>query len=509
MRIIFEIANNHQGKISHFNKILNDIEKSTEPYKEKFEFCIKFQFRDIPTFIDSTVDPNSNKHITRFKETTLKKNEWEDIIKSVKEKGFKTIVTPFDEASVQKAIDLKIDEFKIASCSSTEWTLLKKVVDSGKYVTISTGGRNIEEIDDIYSYLAHLIPNKFTIMHCCGIYPAPPQNLNLNSITKFIKRYPLASIGYSGHEDPKDHSISSLAISLGASSIERHIGKVDLKNNIKINAYSLDSDAISSWLKELSKTIIVLGVPKDDKYNNEAEIESLLSLQRGVFINRSIKSGERIKPDDCIFKFPIQNNQVSAAEIGSKYNLYFARKDLKSGSRLIKDLVDLNHPNERILKNYIHKIRGIINEYAEYIPDDINIEVSHHYGIKLIEKYGCCLINIINRNYCKKLIIMTNGQTHPTQHHDVKEETFRILFGEVEINLNGEIKRLYRGEEALIKAGTKHSFKAITNVVIEELSTTSLNSDSYYEDESINKLARSERKTILNLHFDYYKKKNA
>ena len=79
---------------------------------------------------------------------------------------------------------------------------------------------------------------------------------------------------------------------MGASSIERHIGKEDLKNNIKINAYSLDSDAISSWLKELSKTIIVLGVPKDDKYNNEAEIESLLSLQRGVFINRSIKSGK-------------------------------------------------------------------------------------------------------------------------------------------------------------------------------------------------------------------------
>ena len=104
---------------------------------------------------------------------------------------------------------------------------------------------------------------------------------------------------------------------------------------------------------------------------------------------------------------------------------------------------------------------------------------------------------------------MTSGQTHPTQYHNVKEETFRILHGEVEIILNGEIKRLSRGEEALVRSGTKHSFKAITNSIIEELSTTSINSDSFYEDEKINKLERNERKTILNLHFDYYTKKNA
>ena len=42
MRIIFEIANNHQGKIDHFKKILNDIKKATKPYNQQFEFCIKY-----------------------------------------------------------------------------------------------------------------------------------------------------------------------------------------------------------------------------------------------------------------------------------------------------------------------------------------------------------------------------------------------------------------------------------------------------------------------------------
>ena len=100
-----------------------------------------------------------------------------------------------------------------------------------KPLTISTAGRNLNEIDNIYSYLSRRMPNKFTIMHCCGIYPAPLKNLNLRFIPKMIKRYPLSSIGYSGHEDPKNH-ISSLALALGAP-LERHIGKKMKKATLK------------------------------------------------------------------------------------------------------------------------------------------------------------------------------------------------------------------------------------------------------------------------------------
>ena len=506
IRIIFEIANNHQGSVSHFKNILEDIYNSSLPYKNFFEFFVKFQFRDLPNFIDQTIDPRSNKHISRFKETSLTLEEWEIIFHSVRDKGFKIMVTPFDEVSVSKALALNVDELKIASCSSTEWSLLKAVVKTNKYLTISTGGRNLREIDDIYSYLAHIIPGKFTIMHCCGIYPAPIDNLNLQSITKFKKRYPLASVGYSGHEDPNDHTISSLAISLGATSIERHIGKEDINNKINVNAYSIESGLISNWLKELSRTITILGHSKDYNYKNKIELESLATLQRGVFLSENIKAGEVINSSSCEFKFPIQENQVSASDITSIDSIYIAKNDIESGTRLTNDLIDFRHSNIRVLKNYIHKIRGIINEYAEYVPEDIEIELSHHYGIKDIETVGCCLINIINRSYCKKLIIMTEGQLHPTQHHEIKEETFRVLHGEIELILNGEKQILRRGQEALVRKGVKHSFKAIKNCIIEELSTTSINRDSFYEDSNINKLQREDRKTILNLHFDHFSK---
>ena len=506
IRIIFEIANNHQGNEDHFYKILNDIYKATRPFKNNFEFLIKFQFRDIPTFIDNSIDPSSNKHISRFRETLLSDKEWIEIIKNVKDKGFRTIVTPFDEISVQKALDLEIEEFKIASCSSTEWTLLNEVIKTGKYVTISTGGRNLKEIDEIYSYFAHLIPNKFTIMHCCGIYPAPIENLNLETIKTFKDRYPLANIGYSGHEDPHNHVISSLALTLGATAIERHIGKEDLGNNINLNNYSIDSNSIKNWLNALKTTLICIGSSKNYYYKNDIEQKSLVSLQRGVFLSNDIKKGTEIKASDCTFKFPIQENQLSAAEIASINNIFTSRYDLKSGTRLTNDLIELMHPDDLPLKNYVHKVRGILNQYAEYVPQEIEIEISHHYGLNKIEEFGCCLLNVINRKYCKKLIVMTEGQCHPKQYHIEKEETFRVLYGEIELILNDKSMVLKRGKEALVKAGVKHSFKANTNCIIEELSTTSKNTDSYYEDSIISQMPREKRKTIINLHFDHYQK---
>lgn len=503
-RVIFEIANNHQGLISHFQSILNDIVKSVDEYSDYFEFLVKFQFRNIPTFIDETIDPSSNKHIPRFLETQLKDDEWKNIFKMVHNNGLKVMVTPFDEISVSKALAYGADELKIASCSSTEWSLIEACALTKKNVTISTAGRNLNEIDNIYSYLARRIPNKFTIMHCCGIYPAPNKNLNLNFIPKMIKRYPSCSIGYSGHENPNDHSISSMAIALGAVALERHVGKENNDNGIKINAYSVNSSEISFWLKSLKNTIDALGKPKTDSYICDEEDISLKSLQRGVFTSKNIKKGERLSFDNCEFKFPIQDGQFSAAELTSIDNIVTAHNDIEKGERLNKNLVEVKLSNSIFLKNYIHQIRGLINEYCEYVPEDVEVEISHHYGVENIFKFGCCLINVINRSYCKKLILLIKGQEHPTQYHNVKEETFRILHGDIELILDDKLLVLEKGDEALVRSNTRHSFKAISDCIIEEISTTSIKEDSFYIDTKINEMPRESRKSVQSLNYGKY-----
>jgi D-lyxose ketol-isomerase len=56
---------------------------------------------------------------------------------------------------------------------------------------------------------------------------------------------------------------------------------------------------------------------------------------------------------------------------------------------------------------------------------------------------------------------------------------------------------LHPGETILILPGVWHSFWTDTGVVFEEVSTTHYNNDSFYADKRINKLQRSERKTMV------------
>ena len=53
------------------------------------------------------------------------------------------------------------------------------------------------------------------------------------------------------------------------------------------------------------------------------------------------------------------------------------------------------------------------------------------------------------------------------------------------------------GESVVVMPGVWHSFGTDNGVVFEEISSRDYDNDSFYEDKSINKLARAERKTVV------------
>ena len=113
------------------------------------------------------------------------------------------------------------------------------------------------------------------------------------------------------------------------------------------------------------------------------------------------------------------------------------------------------------------------------------VEYSHHYGISKFRDTGAVIINCINREYCKKLIVQLPQQAHPSHFHRRKEESFQVLHGTLHVNVGGMEKTLHPGEICLIQPGTWHSFWTETGCVFEEISTTHYNDDSYYKDKVI------------------------
>jgi len=142
--VIFELANNHQGDLSHADYIVRKLAEKSAGYN--FNFAVKLQYRNLDTFIHPKyVDRNDVKHIPRFLSTRLNKDEFRQIVDKIKSVGLITMCTPFDEESVELCDKHGIEIIKVASCSSNDWPLLEKVASLGKPIIVSTGGKTLEQ----------------------------------------------------------------------------------------------------------------------------------------------------------------------------------------------------------------------------------------------------------------------------------------------------------------------------------------------------------------------------
>src|SRR5262245_1036686 len=149
------------------------------------------------------------------------------------------------------------------------------------------------------------------------------------------------------------------------------------------------------------------------------------------------------------------------------------------------------------IRRIIHDAKGMLFEANLILTHDDQIELSHHFGIERYREIGALIVNVVNREYCKKLIIVLPGQKHPSHRHKVKEETFQLIWGDLEVVLNNIPVKMKAGQKLLVERGAWHSFSSLNGAIFEEVSTTHVPGDSYYEDERICRLDPMQRKTIV------------
>ena len=495
--IVLDLANNHQGSVDHAKRIIEEL--SIVISKFDFKFALKFQFRDLPDFIHkSEISAPKNKHVPRFLSTMLTWDDFNELRQFASQNGFYTICTPFDEASVNKIVELDFDLLKIASCSAADWPLLEKASESGLPMVVSTGGLRIDKVDKLVSFLQHA-GNDFSLMHCVGIYPTPPELCNLSDIKHFQDRYPnVSSIGWSTHEDPNNTYIAKMAVALGASMFERHVGLET--NEHKLNAYSSDPERVYEWLESIQTARKVLGVP--GRVNvDESEIKSLEALARGVFFKRDFKKGHTLQENDVYFAFPLVEGCVSSGAFKTGQTLITdVHKDKPFEQQYVlqhssEDMLKLD--SHAIIKTAIHEVKALLNLAKVTLPSSFVTEYSHHAGILKFRDVGATMITVLNRDYCKKVIVQLAGQWHPDHFHRIKEETFFVLHGDLTVKLDGRKHHLQPGDSILVQPGVWHSFQTENGCIFEEISTTHLPNDSFYRDKKIQELTNEMRKTVV------------
>lgn len=217
--IIAEIGNNHNGDLEIAYRLIQMAKKIGVD-------AVKFQVKDIEVAFSKEVldqpylGPNSfgktyreHKKFLEFSEEQLKA-----IYNYAKKIGIICFSTPFDVNSVTLLKRLGNPIYKISSFHVNDLKLIESICKTGKPILMSTGMSTIDEIDTAMKLIKKYTDN-VALLHCVSCYPTEDKDVNLRVINTLQKRYD-CPVGYSGHE--RGTSISTAAIVLGASIIERH-----------------------------------------------------------------------------------------------------------------------------------------------------------------------------------------------------------------------------------------------------------------------------------------------
>ena len=71
---VLDLANNHFGSVAHGNKIINEYGKIIR--KKKLKATIKFQFRNLDSFIHPHFLNSDEKYVKRFNKYSCKFCDW-------------------------------------------------------------------------------------------------------------------------------------------------------------------------------------------------------------------------------------------------------------------------------------------------------------------------------------------------------------------------------------------------------------------------------------------------
>ncbi len=112
-----------------------------------------------------------------------------------------------------------------------------------------------------------------------------------------------------------------------------------------------------------------------------------------------------------------------------------------------------------------------------------------HFGLGDFARIGeieYWIVNDTENAYCGKFLFLFDGQRCPLHHHLRKDETFYIVRGSVEMDVNGEERRMAAGDVLKVAPGSPHTFAAVDGpALVLEVSLPSVPGDNVFADKRI------------------------
>lgn len=301
--IIAEAGVNHNGSLKKALKLI-DVAKLSGADAIKFQ---TFRAENLATDYAPKAEYQKYKSIkneTQFQ--MLKKLEFTEAMhkacfEKCKKKKIIFISSAFDIEGLNYLKKFNLSYFKVPSGEITNIPYLEVLGAFRKKVFLSTGMSGIHEIKKAIKTLTTngIKKNNITLMQCTTAYPAPYDEINLNTIATLRSTFKL-DVGFSDHSLGVQASIA--AVALGAKVIEKHL---TLSKKLKgpDHLSSLDPKEFKSMVESIRIVEKTLG--SKIKKITKTEKKNISVIRKSIVAKKDIKKGERFTEENIIVKRPM------------------------------------------------------------------------------------------------------------------------------------------------------------------------------------------------------------
>lgn len=313
--IIAEIGINHGGKFTTCKKMIKAAARSGAD-------SVKIQTINV----DESYMPNTLSY-RQFKNKNFSNKQLLELKRYSKKLNVIFFSTPGDIKSLKKLIKIKVPAIKISSGLATNLPLIGSAIKSMIPVIISTGLSLKQDLSVLKKFIKKYKNKKIAILKCTSQYPAPAENLNLNSIDYLQKKFELP-VGFSDHTIG-DHA-AVVAVSKGAKIIEKHFTLNKFKKGAD-HHISLEPKEFKTMVNKIRLTEKMLGkktLVVDRKIKNKRK-----KYLRYITAKKEIKKGETFSFENIGF---LRHTKIKQ---GLEPKFFFSLENKKSKTRIRKNQI--------------------------------------------------------------------------------------------------------------------------------------------------------------------------
>lgn len=331
--IIAELSGNHNQDLDLALKMIDEAAKSGAHAIKLQTYTPDTMTLDIKEGDFYISDPDSlwfGKNLYELYGKAYTPWEWhQQLFERAKAHGMVAFSSPFDKTSVDFLETLDVPCYKIASFENTDIPLIKYVASKGKPIIMSTGMASVAEISEAIEAIKSEGCEQLILLKCTSTYPASAENTNISTIPHMSSLFNCL-VGLSDHT--KSIGVSVASIAMGACVVEKHFVLDRSAGGVDAD-FSLEPSELSSLVENCHIAKKAIG---EITYGGVENEEKSKKYRRSIFINRDMKAGEKLTPDN------MQVLRPSTGLAPKYYELLLGRSlthDVKRGTPLSWDIV--------------------------------------------------------------------------------------------------------------------------------------------------------------------------